>query len=509
MKPRTLSAFSLLLLCLPHTMAATALYASDNDQHAIKLHEQTGFTQLQHTADTTETPKPSEKRTHTIDNAFLTQHPELFHAAMQEAINSGHSVLLADLSAAYRTLPQADGQTLRRAEAALARSSGDYRQAVSAHLNLARDFPDDRRIALDTAAVLFEDKQWREASARFDRLHDDTALPPEVRHNIAHYRNRINEARRWQLEGGISVARHHNINQAAPSYCTPIGCTRERAENALGLNYRLKIGKNTPLGGHHNLSAHTHISGTSYYPDKQSQHDHAFGRSYLGWQYQNARSSLSVLPFYQFQLAGRAEFDDNAPKQRRLGLDMLAHAAGVQISAAHQFNARTGGYVSAEYHRSRYRPQEQAERHNGGHTHLSAGAAYRPDTRHTFSLHIGRQQFAPANAWLDGQRNNAAYTRLSAGLGWQAHWPQLGGLHSHIQTAFAQRRHRGEALNEHFRRQPQRNLEHSFSAALAHDKISWRQFTPKLVWQQNRTRSSHAWAARRQQQWFVELNRRF
>ena len=72
--------------------------------------------------------------------------------------------LLADLTSLYAQTPQPDMVLLRRAQGMQARYAGDYARAVQIYRELAAEEPQDVRIRLDLAAMLAEDKQWRESA---------------------------------------------------------------------------------------------------------------------------------------------------------------------------------------------------------------------------------------------------------------------------------------------------------------------------------------------------------
>lgn len=491
--------------------AASAVFpAIEHENIATQMHIQAGFELLNRNQNAHKNENaPAPNHVQEIDNAYLIQHPELFHRVMQQAINSHDPQLLQALNPAYRTLPQADLQTLRRSDAALARWRGDYRAAVKMHRDLQRDFPEHSRIALDYAATLFEDKQWLDAEKAFQAAQTRFRLPENVQHNVGRYVQQIRQHNRWQVHGGISLAQNRNVNQAAPRFCTPIGCQSEKPIKAVGLNYRLHIGKNTPLRGKHNLIFRTDWVGTSYYFAKKSQYDHAFGRAYLGWQHQSAKQTVSVLPFYQWQLAGSNEFDEKPLKNKTLAMNMLSHALGAQITAARQHSPRWGSSVSAELYRQNHRSHDKAQRHNGRHIQLAAGLRVQLAPSQAVLLHVGQQQFKPQQREWSGRLNNAAYSRHSLGMAWQAHWRKMGGLQTHFQAAIAQRKYKGSALNEDFLWQTQRNRERTFSASVAHDKVKWAGFAPKLIWEYSRTKSTHAWANRQQKQFLMEWNRQF
>ncbi|PJO77102.1 DUF560 domain-containing protein [Neisseria brasiliensis] len=444
-----------------------------------------------------------------VNDEELARNPALLEEMLQQAVNSNHPPLLEALTAVYRRQPQADKVLLARAESMVARNQGDYPQALETYGRLNRQHPQDARIALDYAALLFEDKQWQESDRLFAQTAQTANLPEAVADNIRRYRAQIDEADDWQLNGGLSVSYDRNINNAAPAYCTYLGCTTEQAENATGIHYHAELEKNTPLKGHHNLTFRNRISGTSYYLDKKSQYDHAFGRSYLGWYYQNARSSLSVLPFYQAQLAGSNEFADKPTDEHTLNMNMFAHAVGVQTAWSHRITPRLQAYASGELYRQSYRPQQKSTYYDGRHAQLFGSLAYQLGANDLVFAGYGNGTFRPKHTQIDGRTNHTAHTRHSLSAGWFAAWPTLGGLASRLRAGYTDRRYKGRVFNTDFTPERQRNKETFFSASLAHPKISYHGIMPRLTFEHSRTRSTHKWAEQKQSRLFVELEKSF
>ena len=139
------------------------------------------------------------------------------------------------------------------------------------------------------------------------------------------------------------------------------------------LELQLNTEKLTPLYRHHAIKFRTNLSGTSYFFDRQSAYDDAFGRAYLGWQRKDGKQTISVLPFYQAQLAGSSEFDSKKENNRRAAPYMLAHGVGVQLSHMVNLGNATQLYYSLERYRQNYRETDRALRNDGWHdsTYLS------------------------------------------------------------------------------------------------------------------------------------------
>ena len=217
----------------------------------------------------------------------------------------------------------------------------------------------------------------------------------------------------------------------------------------------------------------------------------------MGWQRKDGKQTVSVLPFYQAQLAGSSEFDSKKENNRRAAPYMLAHGVGVQLSHMINLGNATQLYYSLERYRQNYRETDRALRNDGWHdgTYLSLARRFGSTT-----LFGGWQynRFVPENKNIRNAVNNAAYRRNGFNIGWIQQWPFLGGLNSRLTASFANRRYKGIMA---FGTEPQRNRERSLSVSLSHDKLSYKGITPTLNYGYSRIRSNAPYARRNSRQW--------
>jgi hypothetical periplasmic protein len=437
-----------------------------------------------------------------IGDDFLIAHPKILEDALQQAINDGNAELVSSLAALYRKLPEHDPYLLGRAEALLLALQEKSADAVERYRQLHRQDPADPRVLLDLAAAEFRDNRLGEAAEHFAQT-QRYELPAPVAANVSRYRQAIARQTGWRWSGGISPVRNSNVNNAPPRYCIDRGvrlCSVSEPLAANGLNYELGVEKLTPLHEHHYLQFRANFSGTSYFFDRKSAYDDAFGRAYLGWQWRDGRQTFSLLPFYQAQLSGSSEFDGKPENNRRIAPYMLAHGIGLQASHSLRFSPASQLYTSFEHYRNHYREPDRAYRNNGSHSSFYLSLAHRFGAHTTLFGSYQYSRFAPAQKTIRNRQNNAAYHRHGIGIGWLQQWPALGGLRSRITASFAQRRYRGIAA---FSTEAQRNRESSFALELSHDKLEYAGIRPTLNYEYSRTRSNMPYAERRRKQLFV------
>lgn len=326
-------------------------------------------------------------------------------------------------------------------------------------------------------------------------------IPAPVLENVKRFQEAVKRQTEWKWSGGISPVHNDNANNAAPRYCIETrgqtACSVTLPVSANGLNYELNTEKLTPLYGHHTIKFRANLSGTSYFFDRQSAYDDAFGRAYLGWQRKDGKQTVSVLPFYQAQLAGSSEFDSKKENNRRVAPYMLAHGVGVQLSHMVNLGNATQLYYSLERYRQNYRETDRALRNDGWHdsTYLSLARRFGNTT-----LFGGWQynRFVPENKNIHNIENNAAYHRNGFNIGWIQQWQVLGRLNSRLTASFANRRYKGIMA---FGTEPQRNQERALSINLSHNKLSYKGITPTLNYSYSHTRSNAPYAMRNIHQW--------
>ena len=134
----------------------------------------------------------------------LLARPQLLARMLVQVLNGPpQPELLADLTSLYAQTPQPNTVLLRRAQGMQAKYAGDYARAVQIYRELAAEEPQDVRIRLDLAAMLAEDKQWRESAQLFKTVQSEPEVPAEVQNNVQHYLNHIAKQQQWQWSGGL------------------------------------------------------------------------------------------------------------------------------------------------------------------------------------------------------------------------------------------------------------------------------------------------------------------
>ena len=217
-----------------------------------------------------------------VGDDFLTANPHILEDALIQALNGNSADLVSSLASLYRKQPNHNPKLIARADALLAKLKGRTSEAVERYRTLYESDVSDDRILLDLAAAEFQDYRLGEAAAHF-RHAAQRDIPAPVLENVKRFQEAVKRQTEWKWSGGISPVHNDNANNAAPRYCIEArgqtACSITLPVSANGLNYELNTEKLTPFYGHHAVKFRANLSGTSYFFDRQSAYDDAFGRA--------------------------------------------------------------------------------------------------------------------------------------------------------------------------------------------------------------------------------------
>ena len=383
-----------------------------------------------------------------IGDEFLAANPRILESALIQALNGNSADLVFSLAALYRKQPNHNPKLIARADALLAKLKGRTSEAVERYRTLYESDVSDDRILLDLAAAEFQDYRLSEAAAHFHHA-AQRDIPTPVLENVKRFQEAVKRQTEWKWSGGISPVHNNNANNAAPRYCI-----ETRGQTAC------KDGKQT----------------------------------------------VSVLPFYQAQLAGSSEFDGKKENNRRAVPYMLAHGVGIQASYTVRFGRDMQFYSSLERYRRYHRENARAERNDGWQDSLYVSLARRFGNSATVFGGWQFARFVPERGIVRGAVNNAAYNRNSINVGWVRQWQELGGLNSRIAVSYARRNYKGMAA---FATEAQRNREWNVSLGLSHDRLSYKGIVPTLTYSFGKTSSNMRYAERRNSQILFGADWRF
>lgn len=338
-----------------------------------------------------------EGKVHTVPSTRQALEPAIYIA-----INTGQWERLAEFVSRYRLLQGHRPALAQMALALLARQEGDVAQALRLMQSAQAAEPQDARIALELARLLFEDNRDTEARAAFTRA-QQAGLPDTVQALVGQYQQALKERSGWHGSMAVGLGHNSNINQASGDVTCflELGgvCVFERrmpqAIRSGMLNYELALQRRWHLGGNHNLQLRP-VSYGSYYQRQGesgsasiSDYGNATSVLYLGYQWLDARRTLNVTPyvehFYrnrhtdyvahglqvegQFVVGSRWRLGASADTKRYVhtdqgrrvsGSDYTQHQAG--LSASYALSPRFTVYGGADMVRKKYAVDQASTR---------------------------------------------------------------------------------------------------------------------------------------------------
>lgn len=296
--------------------------------------------------------------------------------AIYVAINTNQWLQLPDFIARYRTLPEHRPALVAMAESLLARFHGDYPRALQRMEKASGLEPDDARIRLELARLWFEDYQEQRAREGFARALS-AGLPAQAELLVDQYRQALDMRAGWHGSTAFGLGYNDNINQGNGYY----SCLTELAGLCLFernmpdpidsemATYEMSLQRRVNLAGNHNLQFRP-VSYGSYYSQTNpsasaSIKDYSTNLALLqaGYQYRNARSSISLTPYLEhYYRNGASEY--------------LAH--GLELEWTHALNPQWQVGTSLDAKRHEYTSKGEALGTDYARYHWDVNAAYSP-----------------------------------------------------------------------------------------------------------------------------------
>lgn len=303
-------------LLLLASLAVPAVWADDDDTRFL-LDQTRRATEQKAQAEQQLAPPPGtllyEGQVYQVADRLDALEPAIYIA-----INGNQWTQLPDFIARYQALPGHRPALVAMAQALLARNQGDYPLALQRMQAANEAEPHDARIRLELARLWFEDNQDGNASAGFERLLG-AGLPPYAQMLVQQYQQALDRRGDWHGSAALGWGYNDNINQAngyrsCLSQFMGICLFERRMPEAIGsqmVNYELALQRRFNLFGNHNLQLRP-VSYGNYYSasdDSQSSRIRDYSNNLallqMGYQYLNARDSISVTPYLEHYYRNR------------------------------------------------------------------------------------------------------------------------------------------------------------------------------------------------------------
>ncbi|HFA5846192.1 surface lipoprotein assembly modifier [Neisseria gonorrhoeae] len=242
---------------------------------------------------------------------------EELESAIYHALNARQWYKVRQFAARYAKLPRHKPALIHLADALQKRDEGDFRAAGNSFQTALEAEPDNPRLLLEAGRFYAEDNQNKESAAAFEKVLK-TDIPAETRPIVENYLSELGKRRRWHGQISLGYGYNSNVNQGnGINQCVwEIAgmCLMERTlpapTDSTFSSYSATAEKTVPLKGNHGVQVRGVLYGNRYTEkdkDSAAMPDYGYrnGSLYAGYAYADARSSFSLLPYFEYDFRNR------------------------------------------------------------------------------------------------------------------------------------------------------------------------------------------------------------
>lgn len=228
----------------------------------------------------------------------------LIENLINQALISNQWDLLSDLLLVYKDIPKADSNLYLYAEGALLRAQHEHSKAIRNYEQLLSLNPNLDYVRFDYMALLFENRQLKQAREQVNVLLKRPALKP-LHKVIKIYQSAIETAQSWQLDTNLFYEKTDNVNNAAEQKEIHIGNNtfirneESLPQSAKGIHYSISLGKMRNLFMNHSLVSKAMLDGIYYWNNKKYNEERIHFQ--FGYQYQDINRTFRLLPIVGFE----------------------------------------------------------------------------------------------------------------------------------------------------------------------------------------------------------------
>ncbi|MBV8874728.1 MAG: DUF560 domain-containing protein [Metakosakonia sp.] len=260
---------------------------------------------------TPDTSTPSLGKTLHVTNVQLAEQPALAMALLDQAVRDGQWQVVSAILPVYEASPNPDNTLIHFAKAGLARSQGNYAQAIDHYRAILSLHPEFAAVRLDLARAMFENHQYDAAEYQFRRVLQSSP-PDNIQRVIAQYLERIQKGNALTGTLSVSYLNDSNVNNASSGKTIRVGdrlFIRNKdsfPQRGEGLWFSGAMQKDVQLYDQHGLRFLATVNGKSYW--NNHKFDDITSRLYAGYQWRDFRQQFALLPFYEKRWYGTENY---------------------------------------------------------------------------------------------------------------------------------------------------------------------------------------------------------
>lgn len=278
---------------------------------------QTGFANTPTTPDTPKIALPIKPSADDI--AIPTKHASLsqndtqtdLEQALNQAVLDKDEKAIAVLLPQYQKINNPDPILVSYATAVMHEKRLQLKSAIAIYRKILADNPELTPIRFELAKVLFDDKQNVAAKTQFEKV--KSANPPDFVLELSDmFLAALRKRGQTSVDFGVNYLDDDNVNNA--TYDKNIANTpfvksdSMLPQSAQGVSYILNAQKDINIKGNHYVQLDNELFG-KYYWNNQDYND-IINRTSLGYAYQDDKTRVALLPFYEFRSYANQSYKD-------------------------------------------------------------------------------------------------------------------------------------------------------------------------------------------------------
>lgn len=430
----------------------------------------------------------SSKQKNTISMSIeeFSRYPDLVVTALNSTVTMWDMDGVELLFPIYQQIPlQYQHPFLTKwAEAILAKKSKNYRESIRLYREILALQPESHMIRLQLAATLFENNELDASEGQFQKLRSEP-LNPDYQKLINLYLQAIQKRDRWSFNGGLTYLNDPNINNAPKSGTRYGNWTAPKSESAQGVGFNFNIGKKWSWGSGFFNELRLDSNGKYYWNNKK--YNEFTARGALGLGFQNAKSTITLLPFMEQTLYASGSNGSSTLKR-------FSKSSGGTLEFSYWLSPKWQFNSSYEYGEQRYTSRKHL---NGNYHFVSTSLLYLANAKQYW--------FAGLNYNRTSTRDkDDSFFRRGVNIGWGQEWGK--GFSTRLSLSVAQKRYKGPMPIFNI---TQRNKEYGFQASIWHRAVHFWGITPRLTYNFTKTRSNHVFYTYDKHKVFIDFSKQF
>lgn len=465
--------------------AAPSLENLDDRRLSDAQHQQQFDDFVAPTVDVPSIQSDSSSQSVALTEEELQHYPDLIIRALLAALLQNNGDNVATLLPHYQRLPENLRESLIETwgKAVQARWQGDDGLAVRLYREVLAQKADWNVVRLQAASALLGNKEWEAAEEQFRKLQSEEAIPPELLREIEQVLTYIRQQSRWQFQGGATLINDKNINNVPKNPDLGGGFRTDEMESGQGLS--LQLGTSKKWFWHRGWFNEVRLDSSYKYYWNNQRFNEANIRAAVGLGYQDAKNSLTVLPFFENMWYAGGKRGDSR-------LHRFSYGRGLAVEASRQLTPKWQGNLYLEGVKNTYQTRPHL---NGFNYFASVTLAYR---------HHAQQSWFGGVDYLRSQTQDDedSFVRQGVRAGWLQEWR---GLSTRLSVSYAWKQYRDVG----FFNKIQKNREWGMQTSVWHRAIHWQGLTPRLTWSYSKTSSNIPLYQYDKHRVFIEVSKQF